>query len=151
MGFIPGQAGGGRGKFSRLSDVQPYTATGDKNKQTVQKLFTLSSSLFSQFTSALWGIARFLNSAVWRGVYVQRDGKTSDHLFPFSLASFFFLFFLALKKKNLTKQKFNMENMISMPIYLIILGCEWQQFTNCFMSSWGWQPLEDWRTNCLLS
>lgn len=32
MAFIPDQAGGGRGKFSRLSDGQPFTATGDKNK-----------------------------------------------------------------------------------------------------------------------
>lgn len=99
MGFIRGQARGGSRKFSRLSDVQPFTATGDKNKQTVQKLFTLSYSLFSQFISALWGIARFLNSTVWRGVCVQMDRKTPDHPFPFSLASFFSLFFFGSLKK----------------------------------------------------
>lgn len=109
----------------------------------MQKLFTLSSSLFSQFTSALWGIARFLNSAVWRGVYVQRDGKTSNHLFPFSLASFFFLFFLALKKKNLTKQKFNMENIISMPIYLNILAVNGSSSPT---ASWAAGDGNHWRT-----
>lgn len=51
-----------------------------------------------------------------------------------------FLFFCLLKK--ITKQKFSTESILSMPINLNILGYKWQQF-NCFMSSWGWQLLED--------
>lgn len=107
----------------------------------MQKLFTLSSSLHLSLLCG--GLPDSWIPQSGEEFMFKEMGKNPVHPFQFSSVSFFFLFFCLLRNPN--KQKFNMENSVSMAIYLNILGCKWQQF-NCFMSSWGWQ-LEGWRTN----
>lgn len=141
VGFIPDQAGGGRGSSAgsvMCSHSQPQVIKTNRPCKSCSLFLLLSIYLCFVGDCQIpefHGLERSLCSKRWE--------KNPVHPFQFSSVSFFFLFFCLLRNPN--KQKFNMENSVSMAIYLNILGCKWQQF-NCFMSSWGWQ-LEGWRTN----